>query len=230
MRSIDNQAWEQELHWLTLTEDTWSVKKEMLELQQMIIDSNDPALAYFFARDIKFEPHKMQAIILASDNLLFTVLFAANIPNADIKALQAKVIKSNDLQKVVEFACFVPNSDYKALEKIVVKSGSAKHAAALLKHSPRASVSNLQRIILASRTPSHLLELARRIRSKKTLRIIEDIIVASKSAKYCRLLARIKGTSVKRLEQVVMESGNAKEIKALARTKTSQAAALSILF
>lgn len=163
----------------------------------MIIDANDPALAFFFARDTHFQAHKMQAIVLQATNPLWAVLFAAYIPNADIKALQAKVLASNDLQKAVEFACYVPNADVRAVERAVIKAGSAKAAATLLAHSDCASVSALQRTILTRGAPAHLLELARHLRGGKALRQIEDILVAKKAVKHCRLFAQeIKGLTL----------------------------------
>lgn len=234
---LEQQSWKEELHWLTLTEPFPTASRDLLSLQAMIIDANDPALAFFFARDTHFQAHKMQAIVLQATNPLWAVLFAAYIPNADIKALQAKVLSSNDLQKAVEFACYVPNADVRAVERAVIKAGSAKAAATLLAHSDCASVSALQRTILTRGAPAHLLELARHLRGGKALRQIEDILVAKKAVKHCRLFAQeIKGADIERLEQVVLDSGNTKEIKALAtnlkgkRAKGSKVKALSVLF
>jgi hypothetical protein len=60
---------------------------------------------------------------------------------------------------------------------------------------------------------------------------IEDILVKDKAIKHCRLFAHeIEGANTKRLEKMIMDSGDLKEIKALARNKKSKAAGLAILF
>jgi hypothetical protein len=172
----------------------------------------------------------MQEVVIDANIPRYLTLFAAIIPNADIQTLQSLVIKSGNTTAIIRFARYV-QSNTKRLEAAIVKANNPAAALSWLKTVPSASVSALQSIIIASTNPTHLLELARRINSPRTLKSIEDRLVKGKHIKECRLLALVAGSNTKRLERTVLNSGNLKEIKALAKqNKRSEAAKLSSLF
>jgi hypothetical protein len=198
--------------------------------RQTIIDSEDAALACFFARDIASKRHLMQEVVIDANIPRYLTLFAAIVPNADIRTLQSLVIKSGNTTAIIRFARYV-QSNTKRLEAAIVKANSPSAALSWLKTVPSASIKALQAILLGSDNPKHWLEVARRIKAPKTLKSIEDRLVKGKHIKECRLLAQVKGCNTKRLERVVLNSGNLKEIKALAKqNKRSEAAKLSSLF
>ena len=203
---------------------------DILKAQETILNNHSPALACFFASDIGYQAFRMQDVVIKANDPKYATLFAATIPHADIKALQDLVIKSNDLAWLVRFAFYVPNSDKQAIQKAVIKSNNPKAAYEFVKHIS-VSTSALKGTILKSRNPTYLLELARKTTSLKLRQEIEDILVKDKAVKACRIFAQtIKGANTKRLERVIMSSGDIKEIKALARDKKSQAAGLKVLF
>jgi hypothetical protein len=200
-------------------------------IQEDILDNNDAALACFYARDTSTNPHLMQSIVMDANIPRYLVLFAAIVPNADIKALQSLVIKGNNTTAIIRFARYVSQANVRLLETAIAKSKNPSAAVRWLKTIPQASVKPLQSMILSSTNPNHLLELARHIKPGKTLKTIEDRLVKGKHIKQCRLLAQIKGANTKRLERVVLNSGDLKQIKLLAKqNKASEAAKLAVLF
>jgi hypothetical protein len=231
--SILAYYWTDEQMWSDLFPalSTSSSTTDILNAQTTIISNSSPALACFFAADIAYQPYRMQQVVISSNDPKYATLFAATIPNADIKTLQSIVLKSGDLTSLVRFAFYVPKADKSAIQKAVVKSDNAKAAYEFLKHVPNASASALKTIIIQSRKPTYLLELARKTKSKKLVKQIEDILVKDKAIKACRILMQqVSGANVRRLERAIMNSGNVAEIKALAKDKQTKAAGLAVLF
>jgi hypothetical protein len=183
-----------------------------------VLETNDPSLAYHYAKFIGREKSKMQSIILASNNPRYATLFAMDVPNADIKSLQALVIKANKPTYLVHFAALVPAANHRALLAAVVKSNSSA-ATGWLKFVSSSAVKTLQPLILASDNPTHLLELAHHLKGTsadcKTIRKIEDFLIGGGYVKECRVLAQLPLANKKRLEKAVVKSGNANEIKKL---------------
>ena len=228
---FDNDYGADSLKWIKLFEEKQnklfiyninqlSYNTEELELfQEQIIKQNDSALAYFFAFEFSYKRYRMQKIILDNKNPKYAYLFAQNIENADIKALQKIVIDSNKIKYICKFACFVNNADIKSLESIILKSNSVKYAHMYLKHVKMADVEKFKSIILQSKKPRYLFELAKHVNNLTDLSIIEDLIIASKSCTYIRLLAaKIKKANVEKLEQAILDLENTIEIKRFAKS------------
>jgi hypothetical protein len=207
------------LRWLQRCETFDRNRVEELEkLQNEIIDNNDSALAYFFATEFPYKLHRMQKVILDNKDAKYSFLFAQNIRNAAIPSLQKIVVDSRKIKYICKFACFVKGADRKPLESIILKSKNVKYAHMFLKHIKGSDVSKFKDIILASGKPRYLFELARHTNNINELNQIEDMIIASRSFTYMRLLAeKIKLANVEKIEQAVLDTDNVNEIKKFAK-------------
>ena len=177
--------------------------EDLEKLQNEIIQDNDSALAYFFATEFPYKPHRMQKIILDNKDAKYAFLFAQNIRNCDIKALQQLVVDSKKTKYICKFACFVKNADRKPLENIILKSKNVKYAHMFLKHVKDSDVNKLKEVILRSKKPRYLFELAKHLSSPKDISKIEDIIIETQSFTYMRLFAeKIKMANIEKLEEI----------------------------
>lgn len=67
---------------------------------------------------------------------------------------------------------------------------------------------------MKSKRPRYLYTLARLIKNKKELELIEELIIRSKSMLYVRLFGQhIKGANINKLEAAVIESQNVESMK-----------------
>ena len=208
------------LRWLQKIEGKKLSRQEDLEnLQNEIIKENDSALAYFFAYEFHYKSYRMQKVILDKKNPKYAFMFASRIDNADIEALQNLVIKLGHIKYITYFACFikkVPNLSL--LESLIIKSNNVKFVHMYLKHVKAANVNNFKEIILSSKKPRYLFELAKHSNDMIDIQKIEDLIIASGSFTYIRLLAeKIKSSNLEKLEQAVLDLGNDAEIKKFAK-------------
>lgn len=206
--------------------------KNLNKIQEDIINNKDAALAFFFSFDFNYQLHKMQDVILKTKEPKYALLFAQCIVGADIQALQNIVISSNNIKYICKFACDVEGADFKKIENIIIRSGIPKYAHAFLKHIPSANVNKLKEIIFNSKKPKYLFELAKHVKTAEELAQIEDLIIKIGSFRYMRLLAqKNKLANVAKLEQAILDSGNAEEIKKFAKAvKKSKLNNLTILF
>jgi len=192
--------------------------EELESLQSEIINSNDSALAYFFAVDFPYKTYRMQKVILDNKDAKYAFLFAQNIKGCDIKALQQLVVESKKVKYICKFACFVKQADRKPLENIILKSKNVKYAHMWLKHVKNTDVNKFKKIILDSGKPRYLFELAKHLDDPKEIAKIEDLIIECKSFTYIKLFAeKIKLADVDKLEQAVLDLDNAEEIKKFAK-------------
>jgi hypothetical protein len=208
------------LRWLQKCEAFNKEKSEDLEkLQNEIILTNDSALAYFFATEFPHhKPYLMQKVVLDTKDAKYAFLFAQNIRNAAIPSLQKVVIESRKIKYICKFACFVKGAERKPLESIILKSKNVKYAHMFLKHVKGSDVAKFKDVILASGKPRYLFELAKHTKDQKELSHIEDMIIASRSFTYMRLLAeKIKLANVEKIEQAVLDTDNVSEIKKFAK-------------
>jgi hypothetical protein len=196
------------------------------------LDYDDqPGRACFYALETKAARYSMQSVVLGSNNPKWATFFAAMIPDADIPSLQAVVVKSGDSKWIVRFAHYISTANKTSLRKALIKTKSASGAVQWLKHIDPSAANALKTIIIKSGKPSDLLELARHITAPKVIKQVEDLLVKGKAIRECRIFAQtIKLANKKRLEKLILGSGNLKEIKALAKSKASIAASLSVLF
>ncbi len=214
------------------TKDGYSAELE--NIQNNIIETQDAALAYFFATDIGYKNYRMQNVILKSSKGKYIFLFAQNIKNADIAALQQACIDSNQINYIVKFGCFIKGSDIKKIESFVLnaKKPQAKYAHMLIKHIPGIKVSKFKDIIIKSRKPRYLFELAKHLKSKRDIALLEDIVISCKSKTYIKMFAeKIKGSNLEKLEQAVLDLDDPERIKKFAKyVKGSKMRNFSILF
>ena len=187
-------------------------------LCEQIIQKNDPSLACFFAIDHQYQLHKMQKIVLDSNNAKYAFLFAKMINSADINALQQIVIKSNNINYLTKFACFIPKSNIKLLENLIYKSNKIKYIHTLFLNNKNINFNKYKKYILSCNNPKYLFELSRHIDNDKDIIKIQDAIIASGSAKYIRMFAsKIKNVNISKLEEAILSTNNIKEIKKFAK-------------
>ena len=212
--------------------DGYNLKLE--NVQELIIKTNDTALAYFFAYDIGYKNYKMQNVILKAKNPKYIILFAQNIKNADIIALQQCILELNKIKDICDFACCVSGSNIKKIEKAILnhKKPDAKYIYNLIKYIDGININKLKTIIFKSKKPRYLFELAKHLKSKKDICLIEDLIIKCKSKTYIKMLAeKIKGTNLEKLEQAVLDLEDAEQIKKFAGyVKKSKMKNFSIMF
>ena len=168
---------------------------DLSTLQKEIVETKNPAFAYFFALDFHTSLHLMQKIILDAKDAKYSYLFALDIPNADINALQDIVIKSNKIKYINQFDSNIKSAHHKLLQSIILKS----------------------------KKPKYLLELAKRTKNAYLLKKIEDILVETHEYTYMRLFAEnIEGANIERLEQAILDGNDSDEAKKFAaRVKNS---------
>jgi hypothetical protein len=201
------------------------------KIQADIVAANDPGLAYFFALDIPYRSYKMQEVVLKTKSAKYAFLFAL-LPGSDLQALQSVVLNSNKLKYICRFACYVPGAAIKKIQKLIIQADDAQYAHLFLKNVKGASLKLLKPIILRSEKPRYLYALAERLSSRKEVAKIEDLLIALSSWRYIRLLAQNHPkANIPKLEQAIIDAGNAKELKLFAKAvKSAKSRNLSILF
>lgn len=205
--------------------------KQLDKIQNEIISTKNVAYAYFFAQDLHYKDYLMQKVVLDNKSAKYALLFARFIINSDINALQNLIIASGSLKYICKFACFVNQANIKKIEKIILNSNSAKYALMFVRHIKKANIDKFKPIILKSNKPKYLFELSKFLTSKKDIRQIEDLIIATKSSTYIRLLAqKHKLANKEKLEQALLDLGDKKEMKKFSKyVKNSKLQHLSIL-
>jgi len=200
-------------------------------IQETIIKNNDPGLAFNFACDIGYKIYLMQNVILRTRSAKYATLFAQNIVGADITSLQNIVLDSKNMKYICTFAHHVKGVDKNKIEAMILADKNVKGAHILVKHVG-SNPNKFKKLIMASGKPRYLYELAKHLTNKKDLKKIQELIIKSKSPTYARLLAqKFPWSDVEALEQVVLDSGDVKEIKKFALSvKRSMIRNFTILF
>ena len=186
-------------------------------LQQKIIIDQNAAFAFFCAYYFNYRSHLMQKVIIDTQNVKYAYAFSKFVRNADIKALQEIVLQSHKIKYICWFGT-INGSDRRKIEKIIIQSNKAQYAYAWLKQGKVYHFDQIKDILIRSQKPQYLLEIAKRVKSKKELRQLENLIIESGSLNYIRLFAQLPNANIKRLEQVILDSGNAAMIKKFALT------------
>lgn len=170
------------------------VAKEMSEveypvsdIEQLIIDFDEPHFIYRFAREVK---------------------------HANIDKLQNAIIDIGDLQYIARFGCFIDRADTELIETILVEANNAQAAYAYISYSRTPNIDKFKHIFLKSKKPRYLYALAQHINNSDELALIEDMVMAGKSYMYIRLFAKnIRGASLAKAEARLLKSKNLTEIK-----------------
>lgn len=202
------------ISWLKL-KDSYSNTEE---LQEKIIQDNEPGLACFFAAEYTYKSYKMQKIVLDSKLSKYAYLFAKSVNGCDIQALQKIVVESNKNKYICKFACYVNGADFTGLQNIILKTNNPKYAHMLLKHGQTPDIEKIKKIILKCDKPRYLFELAKHTIDKLEISKIEDAIIKLQSYNYIRLMAEnIKMCDVEKLEEAILQSNDVRQIKKFAK-------------
>lgn len=213
------------IKWLQRINDNPPDTSSKLEacLNEILI-LKDTSLAYFFAVEYNYKTYLLQNLIIEKQDSKYALIFAQDIPYADIRSLQQIVLNSNNPRYIAKFACFVKGADQKPLIKWILNAQDARYTHMLIKNIDEIDLGKCKPVIMKSKKPTYLFELAKHLTKKSDIEDIETLIIESKCFEYIRLFAiHIKQANVSRLEQAVLDSGNQKEIKKFAKkVKQSQ--------
>ena len=202
---LDNNYSIDYLNWINFLE--LKNNSDLESISNDILDRQDPGLACFFAIEKKFNLHLMQKIILNSKIPKYAFLFAKHISHSDIYSLQQLVLNSKNTEYICKFACFIPQANFSLLEDYLLKSKKPKYIFMLLKHKKNINYTKYKKYILEAKKPRYLFSLAKQINDIEELKIIEDLIIDSKSATYIRMFAsKIKTANIEKLEQAILNT------------------------
>jgi hypothetical protein len=204
-------------------------KKEFVikarKLEDYIFQKNNPLLAFRLALELDlrgFKTSRLENYIISCNDPRYILKFAREIRRANIKKLQDAIIRRGSILQIAKFGCFIRGAQRSVIEDLIVKSEHAKSAYFYLKYVKFCNVNKLKPIILKSKKPRYLFALAKVVKSKKELDLIQDLIIESTSNTYVRLFAvHIKGADIKRLEDRIIETKNVMEMKKFARAVNS---------
>jgi len=205
------------------------------KLERFILQQNNPLATYRLAIQLSsrgFSTKRLERHIIAIADPKWLVRFAQNIPRCSTGLIEQSLLKLDCAPfHLAMFAITVTGSNKELLERLVIKSGNPKAAYVCLRYLKHPNINQLKRIIIASKKPRYLFALAGRLKRKKDIALIEDLIIESGNATYQRLFAKhIKGCNVERLEDAVIASGSIKQIRRFAmELKTKRALRYSIL-
>src|ERR1700722_142101 len=124
-----------------------------------IISLKDSSLAYFFAADYNYKTYLLQKLIIEKQDAKYALIFAQDIPYADIKSLQQIVFNSNNPRYIAKFACFVKGADQKPLIKRIIDAKDARYTHMLIKNIEGIDVGKCKPVIISSKKPTYLFEL-----------------------------------------------------------------------
>jgi hypothetical protein len=200
----------------------------LAEIQKIIEDSDDPACAYRYAQEFKTSIPEMQAIIIRNKNAYYARHFASHVKGADLKAMEEVVIDSGDKELICDFGIYIPSSDRKRIE-VILSTGKCipKTAFMWIRYVKTADVELFKEVLLKSKRPRYVVQLAVSIKKKITpedLVKIEDIVIKSGSLMYVKILARDLGefgVNIRKLENVVLQSGDHYHMKQFANAVPS---------
>lgn len=161
-----------------------------------------------------FSTKRVENFIAKSNNANYIYRFAYNISGANIKKLQEAVIKTNDIIEIARFGCFIEGTDKHKIGDIVASSNNGKAAYLYMCFVRTYPYINFRNIILKSKKPRYLYQLARLTQDDNDLKIIQEMILNSKSLMYVRMFAKyIKNADIKKLEEKIIRSKNIRELR-----------------
>jgi len=196
-------------------------KKEFVtkarKLEDYIYSKNNPFLAFRLALELDlrgFKTSRLENYIINCNDSRYILKFAREIKRANIKKLQEAIIRQGTTLQIAKFGCFIRGAQRSIIEDIIVESAHAKSAYFYLKYVKFCNFNKLKPIILKSKKPRYLFALAKLIKNKKELDLIQDLIINGTSFMYMRLFAiHIHGADIKRIEDRIIKSGNIDEMK-----------------
>lgn len=209
--------------WLSLIDNKQYTNSFKQELQEYIIQQQDPSLAFFFAQEFNFNNHLMQKIILKQKNPYYAFLFAKHINYADIKALQKIVDQSNNIKYICHFAAFVPKAKILKAKQIVIKNNNSQYAIFLIKNIKLKDLKQLKKVIFNSNNPKYIYQLSNYMISLRELKKIVNFLIKSQSWSFLtKLSLENKNVDLLKIEQAILNSNDQKAIKKFAKsTKNS---------
>ena len=205
------------------------------KLERFILKQNNPLATYRLAIQLSsrgFSTKRLERHIIAIADPKWLVRFAQNIPRCSTGLIEQSLLKLDcEPFHLAMFAIAVAGSNKELLERLVIKSGNPKAAYICLRYLKHPSVNKIKKILIQSGKPRYLFALACKLKRKKDITLIEDLIIESGNATYQRLFAKhIKSANVERLEAAVIASGSIKQIRAFAmELKTKRALRYSVL-
>ena len=213
-------------------------KDEFLEyantLKKYAIENNSLYVAYRIAilcADKRIRCPELEDIIVESGNSYFILNFAINAYDANVRRLQDAIIKTKNISDIAKFGCFVRGSDRKVIEELVANANSARGAYYYLRFSAACDVNKLKPVILKSKRPRYLYELALKLTDKAEIKMIQDLIIKSRSPLYMRLFAQnVPGADILRIEDAVIATKDIDAIRKWAEViKTDNAMNILLL-
>jgi hypothetical protein len=136
------------------------------------------------------------------------------IKGCNVARMQEAILELGDIEQIAVFGCFVRGADKELIERVIAEVRSPKAAYLYLRFVKFCNINRLKPIIMKSKRPRYLYTLARLIKNKKELELIEELIIRSKSMLYVRLFGQhIKGANINKLEAAVIESQNVESMK-----------------
>jgi hypothetical protein len=215
--------------------DRKELRTKAKKLEQYVLANCNPFLAFRLAmefEDLDISTTKLQNLIISSKDARYIYRYAYTIKKADIKNLQDAIIKCGNILQITKFGCFIRGANRSEIEKLIIKSDNAKAAYFYLRFVKHCNINKLKPIILKSRRPRYLFALARKLKNKKEIDYIQNLIINGTSYMYMRLFAvHIKNADIKRLEEKIIASKNIDEMKKFAKAvKSERLLKLSLLF
>lgn len=209
--------------------------KKSKELICYTIEKDSPALAFILALEfdsIGVSVTRLQNFIINSGNARYIFRFAREIKKANIKRLQSAMTKFGNILQIAKFGCFIRDANKNEIQKLIIKSCNAKSAYLYLKYVKYCDINKLKPIIIKSKKPRYLFALAKLIKNKKDLSLIQDLIIASPSNAYVRLFAKhIPGADIEKLENRIIATNDLDEMRKFAKyIKSPRLSKLIILF
>ena len=214
-------------------------KKEFRErarkLERFILSQKNALATYRLALEIDsrgLSTKRLESHIIAIADPRYLIRFARDIRGSSTLRLQESLLELNCAPgQWAMFGIAVKGADREKIEKLIIKSGDAKAAYLCLRYFKHPNIKKLKDLIIRSKRPRYLFYLTSHIKSKKDLKLIQDLIIASGNATYMRMFAKyISCADVLALEEAIIETGNVRQIQRFAiELRTSRALRLSIL-
>lgn len=160
-------------------------KYKSKQMQQIIIEENDPKFAFLFYRDIKCNKASMKKVILNSNSIKYITKLADEL-------------NPNYLKKAVNLA---------------IKNKDIHNSLILLKNKKCNKRNNLIEVILNSNKPRHLLSLSKLTNNKNHLSVIEDKLINCKHFKYLTYYAMsATKCNLSKIERFVRDNASEEEV------------------
>lgn len=160
-------------------------KYKSKQMQQIIIEENDPKFAFLFYRDIKCNKASMKKVILNSNSIKYITKLADELD-------------PNYLKKAISLA---------------IKNKDIHNSLILLKNKHCNKKSNLIDIVLNSNKPRHLLSLSKLTNNKNHLSVIEDKLINCKHFRYLTYFAMNSSKcNLPKIERFVRDNANDDEV------------------